>query len=284
MLCCPSARYPYVFKWARWDFNEGAGNTVNAVGTAGAIPGFVFAGSLDWSTPGAVRLAANGNVMTKVYQDPAVDQLFDLSKLKTGVAKCWYWAIDLVIHVLPTGNSRGGQGGDQGSAYGQKGGPVFRWNGASSSAPFTPYCATWAIHTPYNAALGDKVGGQSDADFVDTIVTDTLPVVVGTRYRYMFAADASRGDGTYYAMIYRDGVFRVEKAAVDPVNYPLPGISDVTINGSSGLRFFAQSDATGQAPLKDATVYSVMVGEAEDTMHLADIAAAYYANSSANPT
>lgn len=278
----------YTYRYAHWAFDEGTGNLINAQSNAYGLPAFSFAGTLDWSTPGAVTTATGGNVMDKVVGDAAVDALFELAVLDRQTDfKCKLWAVRLRANTLPAANSRIGQSGDQGSAQqagvAQRGGWVWRFNGAGSPAPFTQNCLSCAIHTPYNLLLGDKAGSQGDADYVDPIVTDPTPIQAGVVEDFLFGVDASRGDGQFYAMLYRAGAFVAEDVSADPINYPLPGISDVQINGSRGLRLFSQSDATGQAPLKDFTLYDMWVGEARDTAHLAQIAARLHADSAANP-
>ncbi len=278
----------YTYRYAHWAFDEASGNLINAESNVFTVPAFSFAGTLGWSTPGAVTTAAGGNVMGKVVGDPVIDTIFRLDDLLTQQDyQVKLLAIRCRPNALAASAKRIYQYGDQGSAQQagvpQRGGWVARFNASNATAPFTPHGATFAIHTPYNLALGDKTGGQSDENFADPIANDPVALQVGQTYDYVFAVDASRGDDLYYAMILRDAVLADEDVSVDAVNYPLPGISDVEINGSRGLRFFAQSDATGQAPLTDFTVWDIWVGEAKDTAHLMQIAASLHADSSANP-
>lgn len=284
-LAAPDA---YSYRWAHWDMAEGDGRDLHATTNADPLPAFRFNDdpAPTWG-PSTFTLGSNGNRMNKVFGHQAVDSLFRLDDLPTQDAyKIKYWAIRMRLDSLPATTQRGGQYGDQGSATQagvfQRGGWVWRINGATSPAPFTPYCVSFTIHTPYHPTLG-KPGIQSDPNFVDPLATDTVPLAAGQIVDFVFAVDASRADGKFYAMIIRDGALAVEDVTLDPINFPLPGISDVTINGSSGLRLFAQSDATGQAVLKNATIWDVWVGEARDTAHVMQIAARLHADPSSNP-
>lgn len=237
---------------------------------------------------GRLVIPPGGNQTTRVYGNSAVDSLFRLDDL-TGTYKCKYWAMNVKRHVgvTPfTASERLGQYSRQGSdaTTNAPGGWVFRIN--YGTEPFPTGSISVAIHTDYLASppKGDFGNGQNDPNYLDPIYTSAVISDSDWEAGVSIMMAVLNTVSPFQVLLWVNGVLEggdAQTSAALPY-YPLPGIDDNGAPANStiagGLVFYAQSKDNNTAVLKDAEVTPVVVGEAIDLTHLANIAAALHAD------
>ena len=279
-------------QYVRLDFNNGSVN-ISPSGQPGGWPtlalqsaGVVSGGIL------SIPAGTAGNRTTRIFGNAYIDELMDLSVLPSAAKyKCKFFATRIKRHMLTTAlatNERLFQYGDQGSdAQNPNGGWVARIN-LSNQGVMVAKSLTMAIHMGFGGTT--KPGAQSDEGYADPILSSRAYTDAEWEagISVMCAVDCTVG-GAIAARLYMNGAL-YDTDTMPVTTWPIPGKST---NGpgnnatSNGMVLFNQSINQTATPtaahLNHADVWPIWIGEARDAAHLAEIAAALYADPFGNP-
>lgn len=279
-------------KYARLDFTNGSVN-ITPSGHPGGMPtlalqtaGVVSGGVL------SIPAGTGGNRTTRIFGNAVVDELMRLDTLPAAERyKCKFFATKIKRYMLTTAlatNERLFQYGDQGSdAQNPDGGWVARIS-LNNQGVMVAKSLTMAIHMAFGGTT--KPGAQSDEGYADPILSSRAYTDAEWEagISVMCAVDCTVS-GQISARLYMDGAL-YDTDTMPVTTWPIPGKS---VNGpgndatSNGLVLFNQSINQVATPtaahLNHADVWPIWIGEARDSAHLAEIAAALYANPFGNP-